>query len=301
MKKVLGMICLYWIWGSTYLAISFGIAAIPPFCFGALRFLIAGSLLYAGLRLWGIPAPESSHWKGATIVALLMVIGGNGLVTWAELTVPSGLAGVVIASVPLWMAVISPLFLGGHVPSKATCVGLGTGFLGVALLVGASFVDLQSGGLGLVALVFAAAFWATGSLLSRKVVLPKSTPLAVAMEFLIGGLGLALIGLFRGEWSVLYNQGMTVDTKAIVALLYLIFIGSMFAFSVYMWLLKNANPLLVGTYAFVCPVVAVFLGWLVKGEAMSQTAVIASSLIILSVAFVLVETQRKRRKAKCLA
>ena len=301
MKKVLGMICLYWIWGSTYLAISFGIASIPPFCFGGLRFLLAGSLLYFGLRLGGTPAPERSHWKGAAIIGLLMVVGGNGLVTWAELSVPSGLAGVVIASVPLWMAIISPLFLGGQVPSKATCVGLGTGFLGVALLVGASFVDLKSGGLGLVALVFAAAFWATGSLLSRKVELPKSTPLAVAMEFLLGGLALTVISLFNGEWTVLYNQGMTVDTKAIVALLYLIFIGSMFAFSIYMWLLKNANPLLVGTYAFVCPVVAVVLGWLVKGEAMSQTAVIASSLIILSVAFVLVETQRKRRKAKCLA
>ena len=301
MKKLLGMICLYWIWGSTYLAISFGIASIPPFFFGGLRFLLAGSLLYVVLRLWGQPAPTRNHWKGAAIVGLLMVVGGNGLVTWAELSVPSGLAGVIIASVPMWMAIISPLFLGGEVPSKATCVGLGTGFFGVALLVGASIGDLANGGWGLLALVAASAFWATGSLLSRRVELPSSTPQAVAMEFLLGGLGLIVFSVLTGEWSTIAKQGIAIDLKALVALFYLVFIGSMLAFSIYMWLLKNANPLVVGTYAFVCPVVAVLLGWLVKGEAMSNIAALAASLIVLSVAFVLVETQKKRQKAKCLA
>ncbi len=301
MKKLLGMICLYWIWGSTYLAISFGIASVPPFIFGGIRFLLAGALLYGGLRLWGTPAPERKHWKGAAAVGILMVVGGNGLVTWAELTVPTGLAGVIIASVPLWMAVIDPLFLGGKIPTKATCVGLATGFIGVALLVGATIGDLTNSGFGLLALVAASAFWAMGSLLSRKIELPPFTPLAVAMEFLIGGAILIFISGIAGEWTTLLTFGINIDSKAIIALFYLVFIGSMLAFSVYMWLLKNSNPLLVGTYAFVCPVVAVILGWLVKGEAMSNTTIIATILVVLSVAFVLVETQKQRMKAKCLA
>jgi len=277
---------VYTIWGSTYLAIRFAVEVLPPFLMVGTRFLVAGSILYVWVRLSGAPRPDLSQWKSAAIIGLLMLVLGNGLVSWAEQKIPSGLAALMVATVPFWMVMLDWMRPRGTAPSSRVVLGLIIGFVGVALLFqpwrsteGETF-DLLSA----VILIVATLFWATGSLYSVRAKLPPSSVLSMGMEMLSGGFIALLVGMLRGELANIEVSAITV--RSLLALTYLILFGSLVGFNAYMWLLRVCAPAWVSTFAFVNPVVAVFLGWAFGGEPLTVRILIAASLIVISVFFI---------------
>jgi drug/metabolite transporter (DMT)-like permease len=262
------------------------VETIPPFLMAGLRHLTAGALLYAWVRLRGTPRPERRHWRSAAVIGGLLLLGGNGLVTWAEVRVPSGLAALIVASVPIWMTVLDGLQRRER-PHGVVILGLALGLGGIAFLVaparfaGGSRVEP----LGAAALLTAALLWAIGSLLSRRVALPASTLLATAMEMIAGGaILLAVSGLAR-EWRGFSLAA--VSTRSWLALAYLIVAGSLLGFSAYILLLGATTPARVSTYAYVNPLVAVFLGWLLASEAVTLRTGLATLIIVAAVALII--------------
>jgi drug/metabolite transporter (DMT)-like permease len=295
-RVALAFAAVYVLWGSTYLAIRFGIETIPPFLMAGTRHLIAGLLLYVWMRARGTPRPSATHWRSAAIIGGLMLLGGNGLVTWAEQRVPSGLAALIVASVPIWMAVLEGLEKRAR-PGAAVIAGLLLGLAGIALLVapgrfaGNGHVDP----LGALALLTAALCWSFGSLYSRRVPLPASTFTATAMEMIAGGTWLWIAGLLFGEGSRLNLSG--ISTRSAVSLVYLIFFGSLIGFTAYVWLLKATTAARVSTYAYVNPIVAVILGALFAGEVITARVAIAALVIVGSVALIITSRARPGRSA----
>jgi drug/metabolite transporter (DMT)-like permease len=281
----LAFAAVYILWGSTYLGIRFGVETIPPFLLAGVRHLTAGTLMYVWLRLRGTPRPERRHWRSAAIIGGLMLLGGNGLVTWAERTVPSGLAALIVASVPIWMTVLDALQQRQR-PHGIVVLGLALGLGGLALLVapgslGATRVDP----VGAAALLAAALFWAIGSLYSRRAKLPSSTWLATAIEMIAGGFLLLLVSAASREWSGFALSN--VSGRSLAALAYLIVAGSLLGFTAYVFLLGATTPARVSTYAYVNPVVAVFLGWALAGEPVTVRTLIAAAVIVASVALII--------------
>ncbi|HWP83303.1 MAG TPA: EamA family transporter [Bacteroidota bacterium] len=276
---------VYLIWGSTYLAIRFAVETIPPFLMVAARFLVAGAFLY----LWAIwqskERPTLKHWFSASVVGFLLLVAGNGSVAWAEQTVPSGITALIIAIVPLWMVLFD--WIGSGIrPNTSTIVGVLLGMLGILILVGpGELTGSEVDPIGGIVLIAATISWAYGSLHSRKAVLPKSPLLATAMEMLAAGVFLALIGLGTHEGSGLDVSSIT--TVSLVSLGYLIFFGSMVGFTAYIWILRVAPPSKVATYAFVNPVVAVFLGWALANEPLTLNVLVASAVIVAGVATII--------------
>jgi drug/metabolite transporter (DMT)-like permease len=291
----LGFAAIYLIWGSTYLAIRFGVETIPPFLMAATRFAVPGAVIYAWLRHRGEPAPTRAQWRQAFVVGALMLLGGNGLVTWAEQWVPSGLAALIIASVPLWMGAMNWLVEPGARPGARGVAGVLIGFAGVAFLVGPGG-ELAADRrllLGAFALVLASASWAAGSLVARREHRPRSPFLATAMQMLGGSAALLVTGTLAGEWQRL--DPTTISASSVLSLLYLMTFGSVIGLSAYVWLLHVTTPAKVSTYAYVNPVVAVFLGWALAGEAVTGHTVAAAVVIVISV--VLITTERPVRRA----
>lgn len=243
------------------------------------RFLLAGSILFVAARLRGAGSPTPRMWRDATIVGTLMLLGGNGLVTWAEQKVPSGIAALIVACVPLFMVALQR-----RLPGPREGLGLAGGLAGIALLVGkpgsAGAVDLLGAG----ALVLASLSWAVGSLFSRRAELPKSGLLATGMEMLGGGAALALVAALRGEPAGF--ELSRVSATSWLALAYLVTFGAIVGYSAYMWLLSVTTPSRAATYAYVNPVVAVFLGWAIAGEELTARTGIAAAVIVASVALI---------------
>ena len=274
---------VYVIWGSTYLGIRFAVETLPPFLMGGARFLIAGVVLYIWLRTTGTPAPSRLNWRRAAVAAALLLGIGNGGVNWAEQKVPSGLAALIIAGTPVWFALFDWLRPGGVRPAGQTAIGIVVGFAGVIMLVspGSALVD---GGLdlaGVTALVFASMAWAAGSLYAKYASNPESPLMTAAQQMIAGGCVLLLVALSLGEisnftWS-------TVSTRSLMAFGYLTIIGSLVGFSAYAWLLKATTPARVSTYAYVNPVIAVFLGWAIGGETLTSRMLVAAAIIVLGV------------------
>jgi drug/metabolite transporter (DMT)-like permease len=285
-EVLLAFAAVYVLWGSTYLAIRFGVETIPPFLLAGLRHLTAGALLYAWMRARGTPRPQPRHWRSAAVIGGLMLLGGNGLVTWAEQRVPSGLAALIVASVPLWMTVLDGLQRRER-PHGVVLLGLAMGLAGIAFLVapgrfaGGGHVDP----LGAAALLTAALLWAIGSLQSRRVPLPSSTLLATAMEMVAGGAILLAVAGATGEWGA--SSLATASTRSLAALAYLIVAGSLLGFSAYIFLLGATTPARVSTYAYVNPVVAVFLGWLFAGEPVTLRTLVSAAVIVAAVALII--------------
>ena len=280
------LLALYIVWGSTYLAIRFAIETIPPFLMAATRFLVAGSLLLCWMRLRGAPWPKPSEWREASIVGGLMLLGGNGGVCWAEQTVPSGVAALVVSTVPIWVVLLDWLWLRSGRPNTSTLFGLALGFGGVALLVRPGGA-MHSGGapvLGILVLVLASGLWAAGALYSRRARLPSSPWVAISMEMIAGGALLALAGIAVGEWRHVHLAEVTA--RSLLSLAYLVFFGSLIGFSAYLWLLKATTPARASTYAFVNPVVAVFLGWAFAGEAFPLRTMIAAAVALTGVVLI---------------
>lgn len=276
---------VYIVWGSTYLAIRVMVETMPPLMTSGVRFLTAGVLAYVWLLLRrgtaGVRVTRAELGASALIGAALL-LGGNGLVSIAEESVPSALAALVIASTPLWVVLLRALFK-ERVPG-GTLLGVAVGFIGVAVLVipGGSEGHAPLGGLLLV--VLAAALWASGSFFSKRLSLPRDPFLSTVMQMLTGGAILIIAGLARGEAQGLDVQGFS--TRSIIAVLYLIFIGSLVAFTAYTWLLQHAPISKVATYAYVNPVIAIFLGAVILGEEITTYILAGAALIIASVAFI---------------
>ena len=292
-RVVAAFAAVYLIWGSTYLGIRFAIETLPPFMMAGTRFLVAGGLLYGLLRLRGNPAPSRAQWGGAAIVGCLLLLGGNGGVVWAQQRVPSGIAALMVAAVPLWMVLLDWLRPGGLRPKTAVIAGLILGTIGMAVLIGpegligGDRVDPVGAGV----LVLASFSWAAGSMYSRSARL--ATPLlATGQQMLAGGAALLVLGVLVGEPARM-DLG-AASSRSVLALLYLIIFGSLVGYTCYIWLLRVSTPAKVATYAYVNPLVAVLLGWLLAGEALTQRTIVAALVILTGVAVVTMKRRRAR-------
>jgi drug/metabolite transporter (DMT)-like permease len=282
------LLAVYIIWGSTYLGIRFVVETIPPFLSGAVRFLISGALLFTWRRLAGDPAPTRNQWKSAAVVGLLLLVGGNGFISFAETSIPSGIAALLVATIPLFLVLVESLRPGGVKPGRLQITGLLVGFGGVAILIGpAEFFgakhEFNLVGVGICLL--AAFLWALGSIYNRSADLPKSTLLFTGMEMLTGSLGLFIVSAATGEFGRL--DIAAISTRSLLGLAYLITFGSLIGFVSYGWLLRSNAPVsLVATYAYINPIVAVLLGnWLAQ-EALNARILAAALVIVGSVVLI---------------
>ena len=273
---------VYLIWGSTYLAIRFAIETIPPFLMAALRYLAAGAMLYAWSRLRGAPRPRLVHWRPAVALGGLLLLLGNGGVVWAEQRVSSGLAALLVSTEPLWIVLFVWMRDHGR-PAGRVLLGLLLGLAGLVLLVRPG----STGGidpLGIAAVMVASVSWAWGSLYSQRAKLPPSPLLGTAMQMLGGGGLLLLASALTGEPARFHLAA--VSMRSALSLGYLVVFGALIAFTAYVWLLRVAPPVLVSTYAYVNPLVAVFLGWAVAGEPITRGTLIAAAVILAGVALI---------------
>jgi len=276
---------VYVVWGSTYLAIRIAIETLPPFSMAGVRFLLAGGLLYA----WAVrrgdrmhDAPGWPQWRAAAIVGAGLFLGGNGGVVFAETRIPSGVAALLVATVSLWMALLSWLAHGER-PARATAIGLPLGFAGTALLIG----PIQTSGIdpiGAVACMLGSMSWAAASLYSRHASLPKRTAVSTAMQMLAGGVWMLLAGALTGELA--HVDPSRFSRVSVGALLYLVVFGSLVAFTAYGWLVRHAPLPLVATYGYVNPVVAVALGWVILDEPVTWRMLFAGAIIVSAVVLI---------------
>jgi drug/metabolite transporter (DMT)-like permease len=274
---------LYIVWGTTYFGIAKVNATMPAFVGAAIRFLVAGTLLFTFRRLRTGERTELRHWKSAAVIGVLLVFGGNAMVATAEETVPTGIVALIIALVPIWLALIDRLVLRGTGTSRRTVVGLLTGFAGAALLVAGSAAGHVNLG-GMLIAVGASLSWAVGSIYARRATLPGDALMGSGMQQIMGGLVIAAAAVVTGELGRFHLSQVTRSSW--LGLLYLIVIGSFVGFSCYLWLLRNVRTSLVSTYAYVNPVVAVSLGVWFLHESLTARELIAGAIILGSVALI---------------
>ena len=292
---ILAFASIYLIWGSTYLGIRVAIETMPPFLMAGARFLIAGGVLLAVLTLRGAPAPTARQWRTNAIIGTFLLLGGNGLVAWAEQFVPSGVTALIIGVQPLFFVLTEWAWPGGTRPSAITAGALVIGFLGVAWLAApweeVSSDTLHSGGIA--AILLACVSWALGSIYSRHSHQGLDPLHASSVQMLTGGAILTLIALPHGDFQSL--DLLAISARSWTAFAYLVVFGSLVGFSTFVWLLKHSTPARVSTYAYVNPIVAVFLGWLVLDESVNARTLIAAAIIITAVAIITVEKSRPAR------
>ena len=274
---------IYLVWGSTYLAIRVAVETLPPFLSAGARFLVAGGLLFALLAARGITKPSFLEWRNTVVTGALLLVGGNGLVMWAERNMASGLTALIVALAPVWFALLEWLRPGGTRPRLKTVIGIVIGFSGVLLLVTGR--GAGTGEVGQVwsalALIIAGISWAGGSLFSKYTPHVKSPWMNAAAQMICGGLGLLLVGVLIGEpWRTEWSQ---ISGRSLAALAYLVVFGSWIGFSAYVWLLKVTTPSRVSTYAYVNPVIAVFLGWALLDEPVTARMLWGALVIIAGV------------------
>lgn len=296
---------VYIIWGTTYLGIHLAIETIPPFLMTGFRFGLAGVLLFAWARYRGAPMPTRVNWRAAAISGFILFILNNGLLVWAEGPggVPTGIAAVLIATVPMWIVLLTWLRPGGTYPGGMVITGLVVGFIGIILL---SSPGAASGNMvGIAAVLVSAFFWAFGSLYAKNAPLPASTTMATAIQLLCGSVMQLALAFPTGE--IANFDVTTISTTSLLAMLYLGIISSIFAYSAYVWLMRVSTPTKVSTYAYVNPVVAVFLGWLLVNEELTPRTLIAAAIIIAAVIMInlskgkaLPNFRRLRRTTKTL-
>ena len=270
---------VYLVWGSTYWAIKVGLETIPPFALGAIRYLIAGGLMLAGAIVLGAGRPTRSQWITAAITGTLLLVGGNGAVILAEQRAPTGLVALIVASAPLWMVLIDWLRPGGVRPDRLVFMGLAAGTLGIVLLVDpgsavASGVPVRE----TLMLVAGALSWAAGSIWSRQARLPGSAAMLVALQMLIAGVIFTGLSLAAGEASRIQVGAITLESW--LGLGYLVVFGSIVGFTAYVWLVRQVSPAAVSTYAYVNPVVAIALGTVLGGEALSPRILLAAAVLL---------------------
>ena len=292
-KVLLAFAIIYIVWGSTFLAIRVGVREVPPFLLAGMRFLIAGFILFAWMLGKRTAFPNMREWVSISILAVLFFVGDYGLVFWAERRVASGITAVMMATIPVFMALSEILFLKTQRLTARLGIALLVGIGGVLVLISRSisFGDAPIDTLGALALIVAAISWAVGSALTRKLTLPSSKALSSGAQMLTGGVLLAMTSAALGEFHGFRVQA--VSLKAWLALAYLIVAGSIIAFTAYVWLIHHESPTKVGTYAYVNPVVAVLLGYFLGGEALSLRTIIGTMLVLVSV--VVITTAPKKQ------
>jgi drug/metabolite transporter (DMT)-like permease len=298
-KALLAFAIIYFVWGSTFLAIRVGVREVPPFLLAAMRFLVAGLVLYGWMMARGERSPSRRQWASASLLAILIFVLDYGLLFWAEQRVPSGIAAVMLATIPVFMALSEIIFLGTLRLTVRLAFALLIGLGGVAVLMSHS---LTLGGvpidtMGAVALVFASVSWSVASALSRKLPLPSSKVMSSGAQMLAGGVLLAVTGAGLGEFRDFHPW--TVSRGAWLSLLYLIVAGSIIAFTAYVWLLHHESPTKVGTYAYVNPVVAVLVGYFLGGEALGLRTILGTLFVLISV--VVITTTPAAKPASIIA
>jgi len=304
-RLILAFAAVYTIWGSTYLAIRVGVGTIPPFLMAGGRFLFAGVLMTAIARAQGAAWPGWKQWRSTLIVGFLLLIGGNGALTWAEQIVPSGLASLLVATVPLWMVLLDWARPGGIRPKNLVFVGLAMGLVGLAVLVGPELTEglamlrgpqqalgVAPLGVGIVVVLFGSFSWALGSIVARGVEMPKAPMMGTGMENLNAGVLMLAISLASGDAAKLDASAVTTDS--LLAFFYLVFIGSLIGYTAYIYILNHATAAQVATYAYVNPVVAVFLGWLLLDEALTGRTLAGAAIIVVAVALITLARGRRR-------
>ncbi|MBO0861387.1 MAG: EamA family transporter [Chloracidobacterium sp.] len=276
---------VYILWGSTYLAIKYVIETMPSFISAGIRFLLAGSTLFIiGRFSKDYERPTLRQWRASFIVGTLLFLGGTGGVVLAEHHITSGLAALLVATEPFWVVLLSWLWLKEARPDWKVALGLLVGFAGVYLLIGGTGVAGQSQSFGMVLVIAGALCWATGSIYGVRAPAPKSPILTSGMQMLAGGASLILSGTLMGEWAGF--EVARVSLNSCLALLYLLVFGSLIAFTAYSWLLKNARPSMVATYAYVNPVIAMILGWALAGESFTGRMLLGAGVIVGSVVMI---------------
>ncbi len=286
---------LYLIWGSTYLAILFAIQSIPPFLMAGARFLLAGLIMFAIARTQGPLRSTSAEWRTALVVGACLLLGGNGGVTLSEKFIESGLASLIVATVPIYITLLGWLSGMTPRPTPIVWVGLAGGFSGVAILLGPA-LRLSAGdhpAIGMSILLLSSFIWSAGSLYSRTVKHAASPFLGAAQQMFCGGLLLMLVGLVAGESKKIHPGNIT--TLSLGAFAYLVLIGAIVGYTAYFWLLRHCDPAKVATYAYVNPIVAVLLGALFAHEAVTLRTLLAAALIIGSVALIITIQQLKAK------
>jgi drug/metabolite transporter (DMT)-like permease len=277
---------IYFVWGSTFLAIRIGVHEVPPLLFAAMRFFTAGAVMFGWLVARGERSPTVRQWLAASFLGALIFVGDYGLLFWAEQRVPSGIAAVVLAIIPAFIALTEIVLLRTQRLTVRLAVALLIGIAGVAVLVSHSFKlgDAPIDTLGAVALIVAAFSWSISTVLTKRLPLPDSKPMSSAAQMLSGGMMLvlaaALAGNFRGFHPTAISRG------AWFALAYLIVFGSIIGFTAYIWLLHHESPTKVGTYAYVNPVVAVVVGYFLGGEALGPRTVLGTLCVLVSVVLI---------------
>jgi drug/metabolite transporter (DMT)-like permease len=284
--ELVALLVVYLVWGSTYLAIRVAIETLPGFTMAGVRFIVAGALLFFWGRLRGGGTPSRTQWLRSAGIGALLLLGGNGLVVWSEYRIGSGVAALLIAIEPVWIALLAPLVLGAARVSWRTGLGLALGVGGVAaLVIDPSGADsTRADPLGALAVVAASLSWAFGSIWTVRADLPKARAVGFGAQMLCGGALLLAAGALAGEWRSI--EPTQFSSRSVVALLYLVFFGSIAAFSAYGYLLRATAPLVASTYAFVNPLVAVVLGWLFAAEPVGARLAVAASLILGAVALI---------------
>ncbi len=280
---------IYILWGSTYLAIKYAIETLPPLIMTGARFLVAGATLFiVGRYSKNYEKPTFKEWRASFVVGTLLFLGGTGGVVLAEHYITSSLAALLVATEPAWIVLLSWLWLKGTRPNWKVALGLLIGFAGVYLLIGGGSSGAAGDGtnqlFGMVLVIAAAVSWATGSIYGMRAPAPKSPILASGMQMIAGGSVLLLAGTLMGEWTNF--QITAVSLHSWIGLSYLLIFGSLIAFTAYSWLLKNAQPAMVATYAYVNPVIAVILGWAIAGESLTSQMIIGAGVIVGSVALI---------------
>lgn len=292
-KLILAFAAIYIVWGSTYLAIRVVVDTLPPFAMAGVRFVIAGGVLFAVTAPGHLRGVTARQWVGTAFVGVCMFLGGNGMLSWAEQGVDSGVAALVIASIPVWLMLLEWMS-GGRRPTPRSAAGVLIGMIGVGILVfpGHRSEAVRGGPMEFGALIFASISWSIGTLTMRRARLPSHTGLATAMQMLGGGVALLVVATITREWGAIDTS--TVSRGSVIALLYLIVFGSWVALSAYTYAIRNTAPVIVGTYAFVNPVIAVLLGMLLLGETLSPIVVAAGATIVAGVAMVMIPARRRR-------
>ncbi len=289
---ILAFTAIYIIWGSTYLGIRVAIETMPLFAMAGTRFVIAGSILFVFLRARGAPTPTSRQWGANAITGTFLLLGGNGLVVWAEQFVPSGVTALLIGVQPLFFVLTEWAWPGGSRPTIITTSALLLGFAGVAWLA-APWERPSAGGLnllGVLAILGACVFWAFGSIYSRHARHGADPLLASSLQMLTGGLALMLAAALHGELG--HIDVAAISTRSWIAFGYLITFGSLIGFSTFVWLMRHSTPARVSTYAYVNPIVAVFLGWLILHEPITARTLVASVIIIAAVVIITMEKNK---------
>jgi len=292
-KTLLSFGIIYFVWGSTFLAIRIGVQEVPPFLLAAMRFFLAGVILYVWLLVQREHLPVGRQWLSIVLLATLIFVGDYGLVFWAEQTVPSGIAAVMLATIPAFMALSEILVLRTQRLTVRLALALLIGIAGVAVLVSRS---LNLGGqpvnaAGAVALIVGAISWSVGSILTRKLPLPSAKIVSAGSQMLIGGVLLFLVSGLLGEFR--HFHPATVSRAVWISLLYLTIAGSVIAFTAYLWLIHHQSPTKVGTYAYVNPVIAVLLGYFFAGEPLGARTILGTLFVLISV-IVITTTHAKK-------